>query len=106
MTDTLDVVPRIARDRQAMELIPGERDGGILTHGPSSSFGGPAAGRPPIPEEPSTMDAVMIAERQKEGGGAASQRRPRGKVGNGTAWGRRMHELWRRSCALPAGSIS
>lgn len=36
---------------------------------------GPAFGSPDLPIGPTLMDAATIAERQKEGGGAANQRR-------------------------------
>lgn len=77
-----------------MRMIPGERDRGALTQGPSSAFGGTADGALPIPEGPSTMDAVTTAERQKEGGGASSQRRPARKTWKWSSLGRRVHELW------------
>ena len=51
-----------------MERIPGEREPLTLTFVP-----------PDIRmarDEPTTMDAATIAERQREGGGAPSQRRP------------------------------
>jgi len=54
----------------AVPLIPGAREPGMLT-----TFAPSAAGTR-IPDEPSTMDATTIAERQREGGGAPSQRRP------------------------------
>jgi hypothetical protein len=50
-------------------LIPGAREPGMLT-----SFGSSAADVL-LPDGPSTMDAATIAERQREGGGAPSQRR-------------------------------
>jgi hypothetical protein len=52
-------------------LIPGERQPGMLT-----TFGAPASTMRIIPDAPATMDAVTIAEYQREGGGAPSQRRP------------------------------
>ena len=39
------------------------------------SMSGPAFGSPALPVGPTPMDAATIAERQKEGGGAADQRR-------------------------------
>ena len=50
-------------------LIPGARERGMLT-----SFGSSAADALLL-DGPSTMDAATIAERQREGGGAPSQRR-------------------------------
>ena len=44
---------------------------GMLT-----TFGAPSASTFAFPGGPSTFDAVTIAERQREGGGAPSQRRP------------------------------
>jgi len=38
---------------------------------------GPAFGSDDQPAGPPSMDAATIAERQKEGGGGISQRRPR-----------------------------
>lgn len=51
--------------------IPGEREPGLLT-----TFQPVVALARIIPDGPSTMDAVTIAEHQREGGGAPSQRRP------------------------------
>jgi hypothetical protein len=53
----------------ALPPIPGAREPGMLT-----TF---VPSRPvvAIPEGPGTMDAATIAERQREGGGAANQRR-------------------------------
>lgn len=51
-------------------LIPGARERGMLT------MFGPAAATAWTPDGPSTMDATTIAERQREGGGAPSRRRP------------------------------
>ena len=48
-------------------LIPGAREPGMLT-----SFSEPWE---LLPDAQSTMDAATIAERQREGGGAPSQRR-------------------------------
>ena len=51
-------------------LIPGAREPGMLT-----TFGtSPPSAQ--VPDGWSTMDAATIAERQREGGGAPSQRRP------------------------------
>lgn len=56
-----------------LRMLPGERDPGNLTQGPSDSFGGPQTAVASL-QGPSTMDTVTTAERKKEGGGAASQR--------------------------------
>jgi hypothetical protein len=56
--------------RSHATTVPGDREPGVLT-----TFGTPTAGTLTIPQGPSTMDAVTIAERQREGGGAPSQRR-------------------------------
>lgn len=76
-----------------MRLIPGERDRGALTQGSASAFGGAADGARPLPEGASTMDAVTTAERQKEGGGASSQRRPARHAWTWSRLGRRI-EMW------------
>jgi hypothetical protein len=68
--------------------IPGTREPGMLT-----TFGVPAASGPSVPDGPSTMDAVTTAERQREGGGAPSQRRPRRTRVRSTGAGSRLHEL-------------
>lgn len=58
-------------------IVPGAREPGMLT-----TFGVPDASMQTIPDGPSTMDAVTIAEHQREGGGAPSQRRlVRARVG-------------------------
>nr|AHZ45550.1 hypothetical protein [uncultured bacterium] len=51
-------------------IIPGAREPGMLTKSEAIATSTPAAR-----DEPSTMDLVTIAERQREGGGAPSQRR-------------------------------
>lgn len=70
MTPSVEIVPGADHDSHK-ELIPGEREPGMLT-----GFGGLAANLPGVPQGPGTMDAATIAERQREGGGAPSQRRP------------------------------
>jgi hypothetical protein len=52
--------------------VPGEREPGVLT-----ASGEVGASTRTIREGPGTMDAATIAERQREGGGAPSQRAPR-----------------------------
>jgi hypothetical protein len=58
-------------------MIPGERERNTLTRRQPGSMGGPASGSD-VGGAPSVlMDAVTIAERQREGGGAPSTRRGR-----------------------------
>lgn len=74
--------------RSAGAMIPGAREPGLLT-----LFAVPAAHISTVSNGPSTMDAVTTAERQREGGGAPSQRRPvRGRVQRTGARGR-LHDL-------------
>lgn len=61
----------------AAPIIPGAREAGTPTR-----FGVPVV---IIPASPSTMDAVTIAARQREGGGAPNQRRP---AREGSPWKR------------------
>jgi hypothetical protein len=63
-------------------MIPGAREPGVLT-----TFGVPPL---VIPDSPTTMDAVTIASRQREGGGAPSERRPRRQ---GSTWQRLTQTL-------------
>ena len=56
-------------------LIPGAYEQRPLVARRSGSMSGPAFGSPDMPVGPTPMDAATIAERQKEGGGAADQRR-------------------------------
>lgn len=56
-------------------LIPGAYERNTLTHRQSGAMGGPACGSVNVPIGPGSMDAATIAEREKEGGGALSQRR-------------------------------
>ena len=56
--------------------IPGAREAGLLT-----TFGGIAANMRVIPAGPSSMDASTIAERQREGGGGAQERKVSRKSG-------------------------
>jgi hypothetical protein len=51
-------------------LLTGERERGLLT-----TFAPLAANARTIPDDAPAMDAVTIAERQREGGGAPSARR-------------------------------
>jgi hypothetical protein len=72
----------------ASTIVPGAREPGMLT-----IFGAGAMSRTTIPHGPSTIDAVTIAERQREGGGAPSQRRPVRQRVRWTGLGGRLHEL-------------
>jgi hypothetical protein len=76
-------------------MIPGARELGMLTTSESS-----AASLAIIPDGPSTMDAVTTSERQREGGGAPSQRRPvRGRSRRQVLW-HRLHEFVMTTRAL------
>lgn len=71
MTLAVDIAAVAGHERsiEAGDLIPGAREPGMLTSFRSS------APRLPLPDGPSTMDAATIAQRQREGGGAPSERR-------------------------------
>jgi hypothetical protein len=69
--------PPVRDERFKAPMIPGAREPGMLT-----TFGTPAV---VFPDSPTTMDAVTIAARQREGGGAPNQRRP---AREGSAWTR------------------
>ena len=60
------------KTRQA--IIPGAYDRSTLTHRQSGSMGGAASGTAGLPAAPSSMEPATILEREKEGGGGASQR--------------------------------
>jgi hypothetical protein len=60
----------------AQKLIPGAYERNTLTHRQSGSMGGPSFGSVDQPIGPGSMSEATIADRQKEGGGALSQRRP------------------------------
>lgn len=62
------------RSPRVPAIIPGAYERNTLNHPPSRSMGGSAPGPAPTSAGPSSMDAATIAERQKEGGGAVSQR--------------------------------
>lgn len=68
------IVPTATAPR---ESFPGERERDTLTYPLPGAFGGRADGSADLPGGASSMDATTIAEHQKEGGGASSQRRPR-----------------------------
>ena len=55
-------------------LIPGAYERNTLTYRQLGAMGGPAFGSADDPIGHSSLSAVTIADRQKEGGGAVSQR--------------------------------
>jgi hypothetical protein len=63
--------------RHAPQLIPGAYDRTTSTHRQPGSMGGPAFGSANVPIGPGSMDAATIADREREGGGGLSQRRPK-----------------------------
>ncbi len=62
---------------QAQALIPGAYEQNTLTHRQVGSMGGSPFGMTDVPIGPNTLSAATIADRELEGGGAVSQRRPR-----------------------------
>ena len=62
---------------QPQVLIPGAYEQNTLTHRQMGSMGGPAFGSTGVPTGSSSLSAATIADREMEGGGGASQRRPR-----------------------------
>ena len=58
-------------------MIPGERERNTLTYRQPGSMGGPEFGSEVIGPAHPLMDAVTIAEHQREGGGAPSTRKNR-----------------------------
>jgi hypothetical protein len=70
MTAADEIVLRV-HQASATDIVPGQREAGRLTR-----FDMPATSMRALPVGPSTMDAATIAERQREGGGAPSERRP------------------------------
>lgn len=55
-------------------LIPGAYERNALTHRQAGSMSGPAFGSAHVAIGPSSLDAALIADREKEGGGGVSQR--------------------------------
>ena len=55
-------------------LIPGAYERNTLTHRQAGSMSGPAFGSANAAIGPSSLDAALIADREKEGGGGVSQR--------------------------------
>ncbi len=58
------------------ELIPGAYEQRPVTRRQPGVMSGPAFGSAGVPDGPSTMSAATLADRQREGGGALSQRLP------------------------------
>jgi hypothetical protein len=56
-------------------MIPGERERNTLTYRQPGSMGGPEFGSEVVGLPHPLMDAVTIAEHEREGGGAPSTRR-------------------------------
>jgi hypothetical protein len=69
---------------KAQALIPTAFEPRPVTGRQPGAMGGPAFGSLDPVIGPSTMDATTILERQKEGGGGASQRRPRRDAESGS----------------------
>jgi hypothetical protein len=69
------VSTNLLHETTAQELIPGAYERRTVRPRQSGSMGGPAFGSANLAAGPSSMDAATIAEREKEGGGAVSQRR-------------------------------
>jgi hypothetical protein len=57
-----------------MSMIPGAYERNTLTHRQGGSMGRGSFGSDGIPSAASALDAATILEREKEGGGGASQR--------------------------------
>ena len=56
-------------------LIPGAYERSTLTRRQAGSMSGPAFGSPNAAISPSSLDAALIADRQKEGGGGSQRLR-------------------------------
>jgi hypothetical protein len=78
MTDADETTGSPVQQTRAADIVPGQREPGPLTR-----FDAPATSMRAVAIGPSTMDAATIAERQREGGGAPSERRP---VGHRSRW--------------------
>src|SRR5512144_260549 len=70
----------VRADAPFQALIPGAYERNTLTHRQPGAMGGPAFGSANTPVGPSSLAAETIAERQKEGGGGATQRPHRSEV--------------------------
>lgn len=68
---SLDV---LAATTEQQPLIPGAYERNTLTRRQAGSMSGPAFGSANAAIGPSSLDAALVADRQKEGGGGASQR--------------------------------
>lgn len=77
LTLRVERAPQAPADHFPPRMIPGAREPGVLTR-----FGAPPV---TVYNSPRTMDAATIAARQREGGGAPTERRPP-----------RERSLWRR----------
>ena len=75
-------IPLAPDDHFPRRMIPGAREPGIQVR-----FGAPPV---TVYHSPCTMDAATIAARQREGGGAPSERRPPGER---SMWGRLAQRL-------------
>ena len=64
------------RATAAEDLIPGAYEQRTVTRRQPGSMGGPAFGSAGVPGGPGSMSAATVADREREGGGALSQRRP------------------------------
>ena len=58
----------------AQRLIPGAYERNTLTRRQPGSMSGPAFGSEHAAKSPSSLDAALIADREREGGGGPSQR--------------------------------
>ena len=67
----------LANDTAARRMIPGAYERRPTVPRQTGSVAGSLFGSADMPAGQSTMDAVTIAERQKEGGGGIQERRPR-----------------------------
>ena len=83
---SVNITPLVALARIG-DMIPGQRESGSLTRFASS---------PQMPDSmvDVTLNAATIADRQREGGGAARERRP-SRVRRWTTLVERVRSLWR-----------
>jgi hypothetical protein len=82
LTLRVEIVPLAPDDHFPPRMIPGAREPGTQVR-----FGAPPV---TVYNSPCTMDAATIAARQREGGGAPSERRPPGER---SMWGRLARRL-------------
>ena len=71
---TLDHLTSAIAGASVPRIIPGAYEPNTLTRRQSGSMGGGAFGAGSVPSVHSTLDAATILDREKEGGGGASQR--------------------------------